>query len=119
VSSYGKPGRLNDSWIGYLRRPGEASAVVDQHNQNSLNAFPNPANTYITVEVDVDVEGKLLSADLYDLNGRMIRNVYSRSVSRNGPLRFHYNTASLEPGTYVLNLTLGGVHWASEKVVVQ
>ncbi len=119
VSSYGKPGSLNDSWIGYLRRPGEASSIIDKENENSLNAFPNPASAYITFDVEVDVEGKVLEAELYDLHGRMIQNVFSRSVSREGPIRFHYNSSSLEPGTYVLNVTLGGVLWASKSIVIQ
>jgi len=119
-ASFGKPGSVNDTWIGHLKKPGKATSVTSlPEDPNAIVAFPNPANTWITIDVDIDAKGKLLEASLYDLNGRNLKTVFKKNVNDEGPMRFHYNAAELDAGTYVLSVMLDGVVRGSETIVVQ
>ncbi len=119
ASSYGKPGSVNDTWEAYLRRPEEAAATSDIGQSDALKTFPNPANDWITIDLDMDIQGKVLTAVLFDLNGKMIRTVFNKTVGGPGPLRFHYNSASLEPGVYVLSVAADGVQVGRQRIVIQ
>lgn len=120
ASSYGKPGSVNDTWIGYLSRPdGKPSSSQDITSNDAVNAFPNPTHTYFTVDVNTDMEGKTLKADLYDVSGNLITTVFDQKVVHEGALRFHYNTAPLTPGTYVLHVMVDGKRFSSQRIVVQ
>jgi hypothetical protein len=119
-SSYGKPGNLNDTWIGYLRRPeGDPSASKDLASSASVTAFPNPASDWLTVEVEIPRPGSRLEATVYSLAGQPLGTVYEKVVNASGLMQFHYRTDSLVPGSYVLQLWLDGVPVDSKAIVIE
>jgi hypothetical protein len=119
ASSWGKPGSVNDTWVGHLRRPEKASSNKDIDLAGSLEAFPNPAHSIVTMEIEVPAKGKLLDVIVHDMQGKPIRNVYSRRLVQDGPVRFYFHTKELAPGTYILQAMLDGKVWANKQIVVQ
>lgn len=119
-SCYGKPGSVNETWIGYVSKPGIASAASHLPGQRgSLNAFPNPAREMITFEVRANARGKLFEAVLHDVHGALSRTVFTREISQEEPFRFFYNCSVLPPGTYILQMVIDGAPLGSKKIIVQ
>ena len=65
---------------------------VSDVNKKSVSIYPNPTTEVLNVEVN----SKINSADIYDLSGKLVRNV---SVSDN-----KVNVKDLKNGTYVLKV---------------
>ena len=80
----------NDNRIWYVNRnkrelvkinnpnvPVSVSSVTD--NDLAFKVYPNPANSIVYVELDNKYSQEESSVKLYDLNGRVVRNVNSRN----------------------------------------
>jgi hypothetical protein len=108
-SSYGKPGSVNDTWVGYLKRPEKDPTATSQHPQTAqMNAYPNPADSWVTVELEVEGSNKLLSASLLDQSGRKVRDVMNSRLSESGQVKFFFDTSKLASGAYVLQILVDG-----------
>jgi hypothetical protein len=63
-------------------------------------AFPNPATTETTFELKVPVKN-MFEIALYDMNGQLIRSVYSGEIDR-GTFRHQLELTNLTPGIYLI-----------------
>jgi hypothetical protein len=81
----------------------------------SFNAFPNPFNNNIVISLTGGVAG-LTEADIYDLNGRLVRKLSQQGMGTlNWDGRDFTNTICAG-GTYIVKVTSGG-RSAFKKVV--
>ena len=71
---------------------------------DQITVFPNPADNYITIKSDYNLEDAIIS--LFDLNGRRVLN-YKNSSNNN-----IVDISSLSDGEYVLRVILseGGIY---------
>jgi hypothetical protein len=73
-----------------------------------MNAYPNPADSWVTVELEVEGSNKLLSASLLDQSGRKVRDVMNSRLSESGQVKFFFDTSKLASGAYVLQILVDG-----------
>jgi hypothetical protein len=108
-SSYGKPGSINDTWVGYLKRPEEDPTSTTQVTPlTEATAYPNPADSWVSVELEVDAPDKILNAVLYDNKGRKVRDIMRTRLTEAGPISFYFDTGSLVSGSYLLQVQIDG-----------
>ncbi|MCG9911798.1 MAG: GEVED domain-containing protein [Flavobacteriales bacterium] len=84
---------------------------------NSMLVFPNPAEDYFTVSVNMAVQ--IINADLeiYDLNGKRILN---RNVNlEKGTTEFTFDRANMNPGTYIIQLRSDKVSLNPIKLIIR
>ena len=74
------------------------------YSLDQITVFPNPADNYITIKSDYNLEDAIIS--LFDLNGRRVLN-YKNSSNNN-----IVDISSLSDGEYVLRIILseGGIY---------
>ena len=74
------------------------------YSLDQITVFPNPADNYITIKSDYNLEDAIIS--LFDLNGRRVLN-YKNSSNNN-----IVDISSLSDGEYVLRVILseGGIY---------
>jgi hypothetical protein len=83
---------------------------VPDANNFSLQVFPNPAHSTITIEVIVDAQQALEYA-LYDLNGKVLYEICSDQSM------LEIDVQNLYPGTYLLKITNDKKQMATYKIV--
>lgn len=83
------------------------ASSVSNSSINNISLFPNPAHNYITI---TNAEG--LSADLYDLSGRLLK---AYKTINGGQI----SVAEFEAGTYILELYNNDGKAATRKVTIQ
>ena len=120
VSSYGKPGNVNDSWIGYLSSPGIKAAVTKPRaDDDVLNAFPNPGRDLVTFELHVEGNGNTIEARIFASDGTDLGAVFRKTISYDGPIRFFFDASQLSPGLYVMHVSVDGQATVSKQLIVQ
>lgn len=69
-------------------------------NRNSIKVYPNPANDLVNISMKKNIR-KPFRAEIYDLNGRLRRQLTS--------MKYDFTLAlnNLEPGVYVLKISNG------------
>ena len=67
--------------------------AVSDVNKKSVSTYPNPS----TEVLNLNVNSKVSSADIYDLSGKLVRNVTVSSDNK-------VNVKDLRNGTYVLKV---------------
>ena len=74
------------------------------YSLDQITVFPNPADNYITIKSDYNLEDAIIS--LFDLNGRRVLN-YKNSSNNN-----IVDISSLSDGEYILRVILseGGIY---------
>ena len=73
-----------------------------------VTLFPNPSNQMHTLSINVkDIDN--LSIHLYDVQGRLLRTVYS-GKSHQGEIIIPLNVADLQPAVYFYRIQLGNEH---------
>lgn len=119
AACYGKPGSTHDTWVGYLSRPLVETSTKDPNDTPEVSIFPNPAQSHVTIDLTLKSSGGTLTASLFDVSGQFIQTIHTEEVTREAPLRFHYNTTGLSTGSYVLTLAMDNVPVASKTIIVQ
>ena len=79
------------------------------YSLDQITVFPNPADNYITIKSDYNLEDAIIS--LFDLNGRRVLN-YKNSSNNN-----IVDISSLSDGEYVLRVILSEGRIYSTKVL--
>ena len=81
----------------------------EAYSLDQITVFPNPADNYITIKSDYNLEDAIIS--LFDLNGRRVLN-YKNSSNNN-----IVDISSLSDGEYVLRVILSEGRIYSTKVL--
>ena len=81
-----------------------------------MNAFPNPANEYVSIEVD-NPEGKNISAALFDATGKPVDILFDGPANYPGKASLTFAMHTLPPGQYVVKVLLGQQEAVSRSIV--
>lgn len=89
--------------------------IAEQGQTADLRLYPNPASD----QVFIQLEGQYEPVDvlLCDVNGKTVRS--EQAVPANGALRHNLQVEGLSRGTYLLELRIGSVRIASERLMVR
>jgi hypothetical protein len=90
--------------------------VAQVSKEDLLKVFPNPANTYTQVELEV-LERTDVTIVVRDLSGRMVKMVKVPQVNR-GVHRLKIETDDLKVGQYFITTSWGG-HTQTGKLMIQ
>ena len=86
-------------------------------NGNSIEVFPNPTTSDITVTFKVD-ETTNANLSIYDVVGRKVITILDGQLP-NGQYTYNENLGQLEPGLYMVTLMLENDGVKVSKVVKQ
>ncbi len=92
-----------------------SASISDKQQDILLNALPNPATEVIRLEYELPVNVKSASLNVYDTNGRKIKNFLIDSHSDHIAM----NVNDLAAGTYLYNIEYDNQRTISKKIVVQ
>lgn len=96
----------NATGIEIVIGPNGPDFIFDNKLENNIisNLFPNPTNSNINVEFDLD-NNEIIFAEILDIQGRKVFSQQAENFVLNGKLSI--NVSSLKKGTYILNLRSG------------
>jgi len=92
-----------ESYFGQLSIV-QASGLADMEDQLTIKCYPNPFNDKINIEIQLQ-ESKGLEVKIYDLNGRLVRNLYKGKAEKWEKLVWDGNNdngSKMVPGSYFL-----------------
>jgi hypothetical protein len=80
--------------------------LADKGNAGRLNVYPNPFSGRFTVQINLSKgEAAQSRLDLYSMDGKLIKNIYSGNSNTQSYRQFDFNGKSLKNGVYILKLT--------------
>ena len=88
---------------------------VDPQDIFELKAYPNPANSQITIEYVIKDKG-FVGLELFDNQGRLVSSLVQRDLNQ-GNHYFNKDVADLKNGFYYLRLRQGN-HSTIRKIIV-
>lgn len=83
----------------------ELTSIPENPSEQPLSVFPNPFNETAQVEFTLK-ESQLLKADVYTLDGRLIKNIANRFTD-SGIQRLTIDQGGMSPGVYVIRIQAG------------
>lgn len=101
--STGDTTTMRDSILALIAPTG-ISEIPD--NINSIDIYPNPAATSVTVSVDLKEQSNLL-IDIVDITGKQVA-VISQDKKVTGSIMKHFNTEPLANGVYMIRVNANG-----------
>lgn len=81
---------------------------VDAIVQDNISVYPNPSNSQINIHSELD--NGVSSIEIYDFNGRLIRNI-------NSEVQSNIDISALPTGTYILKAYSKGTLIGSSKLI--
>jgi hypothetical protein len=75
-------------------------------NINTLNVYPNPATTQVTVSIDLKEQSDVI-IDMVDITGKQIA-VISKDKNAIGSMSRTFNTGALANGIYTIRINANG-----------
>lgn len=118
---FGMYGATNNGWTNHFAKittsswPTETQETIKQESK-AINIYPNPIEDIWKMELNLETEGDLL-VNLYDLDGRLVREVMSIYAAQ-GKHLFSFNKGALATGNYILRITLNNRLINNEKISV-
>jgi len=86
---------------GYQQPPIRVEIITDSYSDLNASVFPNPVNTFITVQFSEEIK-KPINVLIHDILGKVILD-----TSKNPTQSFNVDMASYSSGIYLLNLQSG------------
>ncbi len=99
-----------------LRMVSEQSTEMQTEFVSSIDLYPNPANTSITIELDLE-SGSSVNISLFDISGREIAIWKQNEILDAGNHQLEFNTAELVSGIYFCSIKTGDALFANKFVV--
>ena len=81
----------------------EKNKVETSYDNNSISTFPNPFTSSTSISFKSTVNG-LVSLKIYDLNGKMVAQVYNGMAQPKVTNKVNFDGSKLPPGTYICKL---------------
>lgn len=94
------------------------SGIIDDDNLQSLKIYPNPTIDRATLHI-ASLSAGTYTAGLFDINGRLAKQVFSDMSIQGGELNYSFSTAGLAYGVYYLHLKDSTGIVATQKLVVE
>jgi hypothetical protein len=91
--------------------------ISEKADNTTMNIYPNPAKTFITINF-FSTDNEKLSIALYDLSGRKIKSEEAGMLSA-GMQDIRMSTADIEPGLYIVQIKLGAKTQTQKLTIVQ
>ncbi len=110
----------SSSWKNYVTNlvtnQGPQNVNLESKENQSLSVYPNPVMDAWNMSFETD-KGGVFTANLYTMDGRLVRNLYSSELRR-GQHSFAFNKGVLPAGVYLVTLTLDGTDIARKQITV-
>lgn len=103
----------NDSVMITVLFDGLTVGVEESSMYSKMKAFPNPANDFLTINLDTDVMKEDMAFELIDVNGSVVRET---ATSQN---EVKINTSDLAEGIYFYRAMVNNKVVASEKIIIK
>lgn len=106
--------------IGFVVDSTVVSGVTDlEINGFDIQIYPNPApkNAIANLEIPV-IQSATLSADLFDINGRLVQHIFQNKNFSTGIYNQLFKTEQLAPGIYCIRVTDASGRAVQRKFVV-
>ncbi|MBK9255211.1 MAG: carboxypeptidase regulatory-like domain-containing protein [Saprospiraceae bacterium] len=81
--------------------------LVDRRGEIKTSVYPNPAIDFVNISLNA-YSGAKVVVDLYDNVGRLVRNNFVNTVLENAELETSIDFIGLNPGVYMVNITVDG-----------
>ncbi|MEO6131915.1 MAG: T9SS type A sorting domain-containing protein [Saprospiraceae bacterium] len=115
--SYGRQGNVNEAWVAKLARHEEMTATNDLSGDNlKMNAYPNPADDYVQVDIDNPNGGKI-TVTLFNLSGQVMKTLYDGPANFPGKASLSFSTHELPAGQYVVEVKVDGSLLEAKKII--
>jgi len=76
-----------------------------ENPSTTLRAVPNPSNGQTFISLNTTIDASQASVEVYDLSGRLVRQVYNGNVASNQEMRFQFDGSDLPEGIYLIRYT--------------
>jgi PKD repeat protein len=97
----------NNLFIDDINIVANGVGVEENSNGADFNVYPNPGDGNSTIAYAL-TEQSTVKADLYDISGRLVRNIYSgEQAAGNYTMPVADETNPLAPGTYLIQMMIG------------
>lgn len=106
-----------NAWIAQILGGAPSSADESLTADNASKVFPNPVADMFSLDFTVPSRQQV-SIDITDLNGRLVRQLFSDHVKA-GTNRLTFNRDALSSGQYIIRISSNGESISHEKIVVQ
>jgi len=94
-----------------------ASAIADiSEKVNDLKIFPNPVSNELGMAFNLKQNSEV-SVQLYTIDGKLVNQLINQKMNA-GPVSEQFNISMLQPGIYLVNLTVDGIT-ATRKIFKQ
>ena len=88
---------------------GSVTRIVESKGENSTNAYPNPATSFINLPYELN-NGETSTINIYDINGRLIEQK---------PIGYHFKNLELNVSNYKTGTYIYEYNGKSNRLVVQ
>lgn len=100
-------GTANNLYIDDINILGSNVGLVENSDGSGFSLYPNPTDGNSTINYSL-TEQTSVKADLYDISGRLVRNIYTgEQQAGEYNLAVSDETNPLAPGTYMIQMTIG------------
>jgi hypothetical protein len=87
---------------------GFALSVEENEFTTNIQAYPNPTNSFVMIEVNGQVEGEA-SLEVFDMSGRLIQQMPMNASSSFAEAQV--DLSAMQPGNYIVRVqTKNGVY---------
>jgi type IX secretion system substrate protein len=104
----------NDS-IGVAENKNENRETTEEDFSSRI--YPNPTGGLLNVEIETGKED-FVQADLYDLAGRFVNNLFTKQIMQPGRSSLQFNISNQPHGIYLLKIVTGN-KTRTEKIVLE
>ena len=84
---------------------------------SNLNVYPNPASGVVSILFST-IETSKIKLELYDMSGKLVKNLYEGVLNKNAQRKIELQTKSLPAGIYMVSLQTGNRIVSRNKLVV-
>ena len=82
---------------------GQGGRTGPEDPGKGLKIYPNPASNMVFISFTNSVTSKT-KLDLYDINGKFIKNLYEGILNKNAQRKIELQTKGLSAGVYIVTL---------------
>jgi hypothetical protein len=115
--SFGQTNKRAGTWLAEVSNLGNFVGIENQAATTKAVSFPNPFKEMISIDFEI-AENGIASIALYDLNGRVIAQLFNDNLKK-GMNRLSFDLTSLSSGTYLIQVSRKDALLFTEKVIKQ
>ncbi|MBO9702720.1 MAG: T9SS type A sorting domain-containing protein [Sporocytophaga sp.] len=98
--------------------PARMSAISDNPEPVSLEAYPNPSTDYFTFSL-LSKENGIAKAEIYKMDGSLVQTILEGNVSKGQSLNFIWNGGTQQQGMYLCKFSCGTQQMIKKIILVK